>query len=59
MKKIFAIMLALAFLFVLVGCDPVMHTISKEDLLANTVKVELWGNEPEYDECRIVYEEEK
>ena len=42
MKKIFAIVLALAFLFVLVGCDPVMHTISKEDLLANTVKVELY-----------------
>ena len=42
MKKTLAIVLVFTFLFVLVGCDPGSRTLNKDELLANTVKIELY-----------------
>ena len=42
MKKILVIVLVFTFLFVLVGCDPGSNMLSKDDLLRNTVKIELF-----------------
>lgn len=41
MKKVFVIVLVLTCLLGLVGCDPGVKFLSKEDLLENTVKIEL------------------
>jgi hypothetical protein len=47
MKKILAIVLVLTFLLVLAGCDPAYSTLDRKELLANTVKVELFEYENE------------
>ena len=41
MKKVFILVLVFACLIGLAGCDPAMHHLSKEELLENTVKIEL------------------
>ena len=42
MKKIVVIVLVFTFLFALVGCDPGSRMLNKDELLANTVKIELY-----------------
>ena len=42
MKKILVIVLVCTFLFVLVGCDPGSNMLNKDELLRNTVKIELY-----------------
>ena len=45
MKKILIIVLILTCLLGLIGCDPAVHYLSKGELLANTVKIELYNYE--------------
>lgn len=47
MKKVLIIMLVLTCLLGLVGCDPETNNFSKDELLANTVKIELIDYENE------------
>jgi len=47
MKKVLIIMLVLTCLSGLVGCDPGVNNLYKEELLANTVKIELIDYENE------------
>lgn len=45
MKKFLAALLVIICLFALVGCDPGMNTINKDELLAGTIKIELYDYE--------------
>lgn len=47
MKKALVIVLVLTCLLGLVGCDPATNNLSKDELLANTVKIELIDYENE------------
>ena len=47
MKKSFVIVLLFAFLFTLVGCDPLPNSLDRKELLENTVKIELFDYENE------------
>jgi hypothetical protein len=47
MKKALIIVLVLTCLFGLVGCDPAVKTLYKDELLANTTKIELVDYENE------------
>ena len=42
MKKILVVVLVFTFILVLVGCDPGSNTLNKDELLRNTVKIELF-----------------
>ncbi|MBP3922484.1 MAG: hypothetical protein J6D27_05915 [Ruminiclostridium sp.] len=47
MKKFLAALLVIICLFALVGCDPDINTINKDELLAGTIKIELYDYENE------------
>ncbi len=47
MKKVLIIVLALTCLLVPVGCDPATNNLSEDELLTNTVKIELVDYENE------------
>jgi len=47
MKRVLIIILALTCLLGLVGCDPGINNLSEDELLANTVKIELIDYENE------------
>ncbi len=47
MKKVLSLICLLCCLFLLFGCDPGTHHIDKDELIANTVKIELYDYENE------------
>ena len=59
MKKALIIVLVLTCLFGLVGCDPAVKTLYKDELLANTTKIELVDYENENPELLNLSRKEK
>ena len=59
MKKLLVIVLVFTFILVLVGCDPGSNTLNKDELLRNTVKIELFEYQNETPKFLNIYGKNK